>query len=403
MARKKRVNAVGMASAGRFDVAAGGDVDKDVVVIGIYKALENSIETKEFEQTHTGAEAAARWLLENQVEIIILESTANYHLLFFDTFRKFVLNVKVINPMLVKALLRVEGKSDKGDAMTLAQLAASFKMRVSNMPDASQREIRAYLRGIDQLKQRRTQLSNRINSTLTAHGIVLFRKIKLSSVSGKLMLGLIIEGHSAQEVVELGWKGKKASIPIFLELLGNLENLPRYVRSFLYEYKVEYDSLTDRIQLREEQAISLIFEMGLQDQISQMITAPAINPLLALRFIGELGQNYWERYDTADAFCKAIGIVPNNIVSGGKILKKKTSHGNIHVKLHLLNTVKAWILHASEKHPLKKFYLDYKSRSSFRRATSAVARKIARALWFMGRNGQTYKVNVITHEEVSNV
>jgi len=39
--------------------------------------------------------------------------------------------------MVVKSLLCVEGKSDKGDAMTLARLAASFDLKTSNMPDAS--------------------------------------------------------------------------------------------------------------------------------------------------------------------------------------------------------------------------------------------------------------------------
>lgn len=56
------------------------------------------------------------------MELIIIESTANYHMLNYETLREEGINNSVINPIVVKALLRVEGKSDKVDAMTLAKL-----------------------------------------------------------------------------------------------------------------------------------------------------------------------------------------------------------------------------------------------------------------------------------------
>jgi transposase len=76
------------------------------------------------------------------VDFSTIESAATYHCLYYDTMREAGVNIAVINPLTVKSLLRVEGKSDKGDAATLAQLAGSFRLRTSNMPDLLQRRLR---------------------------------------------------------------------------------------------------------------------------------------------------------------------------------------------------------------------------------------------------------------------
>jgi transposase len=401
----KRVSAEGMAAARRFDVAAGCDVDSNIVVVSIYDTTKSTIHTREFEQSFDGADRALKWILENNVEITILESTANYHMLFYDVFRKANLNVHIINPILVKALLRVEGKSDKSDAATLAKLAASFTLKTSNMPDAMQRELRLFLRGLQKLARRRTQLTNSVIGMLTSYSIPIFRAgigVKINSKSGRAFLLGIIEGLTGEENVAQNWKGRKAAerTNVLVQALQNSSNLTYNVRKLLAETYTELVQLDERIMQREAECIELIWDFGLTEQVAWMTTAPAITPLLALRFISEMGANYWERYDSADAFAKAIGVVPANIVSGGKVLKRQTSHGNIHVKIHLLNAVKSWVLHARDEHPLKQFYVNYKARSSYRKAVSAVGKKIVRALYFMGNaGGQPYNVKV-RHEEL---
>lgn len=65
------------------------------------------------------------------MELDIIESIANYHIFYYDTLQEECINISVINPTVVKALFRVEGKSDKGDAMTLARWAANFDLKIS--------------------------------------------------------------------------------------------------------------------------------------------------------------------------------------------------------------------------------------------------------------------------------
>lgn len=386
----KRVSGTGSVSVGsRYSITAGCDVDKNFVVVGIYNVEKEEIVTQEFEQTHKGAAEAVHWLLESDVEVAVLESTAQYHMLFYDALRAAGITTHVINPMLIKSLLRVEGKSDKGDAATLARLAASFNLRVSNMPDSQQRMIRLCLRSLDSLKNERTRITNRTNSALTAAGVTVFRLIDLNSVSGLGFCKGIVEGLPRDEIVYKYWKGRKNRIEELISCIPN--EIPDYLRRWLKVQLDDINRLNDRIEMQEIEAEMLIDQLGLAQQIAIMCTAPAVGPLLALRIIGEMGQDYWVRYHSADAFSKAIGVVPANEVSGGKIVKKKSSKGNVHVKTHLLNSVKSWLLHGSREAELMQFYLNYRNRATYSKGVSAVARRIAESLWWMGERNTVYR------------
>lgn len=387
----KRVSGAGSVPVrGRFDVTAGCDVDKNYVVIGIYRADSPEIQTREFAQTKESAERASKWLHEQDVQLAIIESTANYHILFHDVFQRTGVRIHVINPLLVKSLLRVEGKSDRGDAATLARLAASFDLRISNMADEQQRQIRLVLRDLTKSNSERTRVTNRTISTITGAGITAFRLVKLNSVSGLGICQGLIDGLPPEAIVAKYYRGKRDKLDVAASLAIPL---PDYMCPWLAERLVDIRRLNDYEKRKEEAAISLIEQFNLVPQVTWMTTAPAVTPLLALRIIGEMGQNYWERYHSADAFAKACGVAPSNEVSGGKLLKKKTSYGNVHVKAHLLNAVKAWLAHVVQHRDeeLMQFFVHYRERATYKKAVSAVARRILEALWWMGVRGDVYR------------
>lgn len=120
--------------------------------------------------------AAANWLRAQAVESAVLESPANFHHLFYHAFLKRELNAHILNPMTIKALLAVEGKSDKADAINMARLAAHFRLRASNIPDDMQREIRMNPRMWDADKAARARASNSLRSLLTAYRVPIFRQ-----------------------------------------------------------------------------------------------------------------------------------------------------------------------------------------------------------------------------------
>jgi transposase len=148
MSRRVKASYKGVFSR-RYDIAAGCDTDKEIIVVAVLNAITGDVEVREFRQDHVDLVRCIEWFGERKPEIIIIESTSTYHQLYYDGLLAAGQNIHVINPMVVKSLLRVEGKSDKGDAITLARLAASFDLHTSNVADSMQREMRLMFRTYD--------------------------------------------------------------------------------------------------------------------------------------------------------------------------------------------------------------------------------------------------------------
>ncbi len=393
----KRVKASGRERfQARFDVTCGMDTDKNYVVVAVFDATTGEGQTREFVQTREGAEAAAAWVSEFGVQLAIIESTANYHLLFYDIFRLFKIPINVINPIVVKSLLRVEGKSDKADAFTLARLAASFDLRVSNMPDSQMREIRNTMRWRDKEIRNRTQVTNMIASMLTAAHCTLYRMCKINSVSGRQMLEAILRGETPEQVAGF-YRGRKHTKE---EIAASVQQIPDYLFERLSFYRADLMRLNERIEYLTDQTIGFIEQFGLTEQVELMKTVPPVTEMLALRIIGEMGADYWNRYRSHRSFTKALGLAPNNEVSGGKLLKRKGSHGNSSAKRHFRDSVKAWLLYSPAKDPFKKWYVEYRSRANYPRAVNALARKFAEGLFWVGLKGEPYRpAFIVRHNE----
>ena len=382
----RRIHGTGQDSVhARYQITGGCDTDKNFIVAAIFQAETGSLEAKEFKQHKADALRCAEWFRSHSVEIVIIESTANYHLLYYDTLREAGINIAVINPIHVKSLLRVEGKSDKGDAMTLARLAANFKLRTSNMPDSQQRELRLLFKRIDAWKSSRTQLTNRANGTLTANGFTVFRLVTMNTPGGLRILQAIIDQKTPAEIAALHRNRQKRPE---IEKCASVD-LPDYLRRFLEETLADVRLLNQRIETAEIDLLHMIQVCQLEEQIQLMCSVPGVTEMLSLRIIAEMGANYHQRYSTAEAFSKAIGVVPANEVSGGKLLKRRSSHGNIKVKFHLLSAAKAFSIHG--KGPLKVWFDAYRSRAHYFKATSALARRMTEGLWWVLVKDEPYR------------
>lgn len=384
MSKRVRANGHALVHA-RYQVTGGCDTDQNFIVAAIFQAETGQLEAREFHQHREDALRAAAWFQQANVELVVIESTANYHLLYFDVLREQGLNVAVINPIVVKSLLRVEGKSDKGDAMTLARLAASFDLKTSNMPDAQQRELRLAFKRLDTWKVQRIQQTNRANGILTGYGFTVFRLVPINSVTGLRILQGIIDHRSPAEIALLHPRKARRSE---IEKCAAVE-LPDYLLGYLREVLSDVQALNQRIAGGEIRLMEMIPACDLEDQVCLMCTVPGVTRMLALRIIAELGENYHQRYYSAEAFSKAIGVVPANEVSGGKLLKRRASHGNIRVKFHLLSAAKAFAIHG--KGPLKAWFDAYRGRVNYLKATSGLARRISEALWWVMVRDEPYR------------
>ena len=363
----------------RFNKTVGIDTDSKFLVTAYYQADSQIVPTAEYEQSLDGVAALVRDVAKFGAEKIVIESTANYHMLAYDSMREANLPVVVINPLRVKALLRVEGKSDRADAVTLARLAASFDMRGSNMPDSVQREARTYWRLIDLAADQERRTSQRITAMLIAHGTTITRLVSPSSKVYKEMLRAIIQGKSAEEVAALYRRRDRRGL-----IENSIGELPEYVRLAV---GVAINNIT--YQEEEKERLEGLLKK-IMDQFAEIVellkTVPGVTDRLAWRIIAEMGDDFENRYPDQRAFCRALGIVPSNIVSGGKLLKREATHGNVRAKLHLLSNAKAWVTR-SHPGPLYKWYVSYKERTNYMKATSALAHKMAEGMYIAKASG----------------
>jgi hypothetical protein len=87
MAKRIRVTGAAQVHA-RYNITGGGDTDKTIIVAAIYHADTAYLKAPEFRQHRADALRAAEWFRSQGVGFVIIESTANYRLLYDDTLRQ---------------------------------------------------------------------------------------------------------------------------------------------------------------------------------------------------------------------------------------------------------------------------------------------------------------------------
>jgi len=191
-------------------------------------------------------------------------------------------------------------------AMTLARLAASFDLKTSNMPDMHQRELRLLFKRIDAWKVQRTQITNRANGILTGLGFAVFRLVPINSPTGFQILNGSISKLTPAELALL--HPRKLRRPEIEKCAAF--TLPDFTHTYLNDVINEVRNLNQRIEAYEVELLSKVDVCQLTEQVALIVTVPGVTRFLALRAIAELGFNFHQRYYSAEAFAKAIGVVP---------------------------------------------------------------------------------------------
>lgn len=118
-----------------------------------------------------------------------------------------------------------------------------------------------------------------------------------------------------------------------------------------------------------------------------LMRIPGISGLSAFKIVSELGPDFIEKFPTADKFCSWQNLVPNNKISGGKLLSSKLPKRTNYVGQVLrvcANTLK------NHKGYLGDIFRAKKSRLGYNQAIIAVAHKLARIIYKMVKDQVEY-------------
>lgn len=166
-------------------------------------------------------------------------------------------------------------KNDRMDAQMIARNLANGSYKSVYVPDDQDTMVKEYLRMIDDMKQTRKKIKQRIKALLLRHNI---------RFDGK-------ENWSNQYVQ---WLRKVAVAPMLREIIN--------------EYLIEYDHLIDKIERLQENIENRTQDERYEQPVAELCCLKGVNTLTALTIQVEISD--FSSFPTANSFAAYLGMIP---------------------------------------------------------------------------------------------
>lgn len=371
---------------------AGLDVHEKSVSVCARIVKGKEVETLEavFPTFTEDLEQLREWLVKNRIQRVAMESTGVYWRPVWNILERPAakLDLVLLNPQHVKAL--PGHKTDRVDAVRIAELLQYGLVRASFVPPAEIRELRDLVRRRVHLQQDRSRVSSRIHRLLELHNI------KLSSVLTKMT------GKTARSILE-GLATATTIKPEALALLathkrvrGKREQLQKalrchptdHFRFLLRELLEEQDRLTGKMKLMEERIVERMAPYA--EPIDRLCEIPGVDRLTAWTLISEIGVDM-SRFPTAGHLASWCGLCPGNAESAGKRHSGRTSKGNKYIRRALVQAAWAAARITRKRTFFTTFFYRISSRAGMKKAAIAVAHRILSTVYVMLRDGSRYR------------
>jgi transposase len=297
---------------------------------------------------------------------VALESFAKQHLLATDevaleatthcwavarVLKPFVARAVVSNPLQTKAIAQAKIKTDKVDALALAQLLRTDFLPLVWEPDETTEQRRVLCSRRAGLVAERTRLKNRIHATL-AHGLIAVPEGDLFSKQGQAWL--------AQQ-----------------ELPPRARTLIDSDRRLLAACEAELEAL-DRTLVQEAYA---------EPRVRLLMTLPGVDYTVALALVAVLGDVH--RFTDGDHAAAYLGLVPSTYQSGEHCYHGPiTKQGNRRARWLLIQAAQHVAAHPG---PLGVFFRRLLKKKNRNVAVVATARKLVVIAWHMLQANEPYR------------
>lgn len=374
--------------------SSGLDVHKKTIVVTILlEQSDGSVkeETREYGTTHRACEELANWLLSNDIQLSVMESTGIYWKNIYAALEQLGLQVSVVNARHVK---QVPGrKTDVKDSQWLARLARYGLVRGSFIPPKDLRELRLIARYRTKLIGTLAGEKNRLHKTLDDAGVRLGNVVSdISGVTATEIIAGLVKGLSIDELL-LCTRGqlKKKKDALKAELEGELSKRHLFLLKKLQEH-IAY--LQEKLTELDDYLFAAMQPYQKQWEILQ--TIPGIDAVGAALLIIEIGVDM-QQFGSREQFCSWAGMCPGNNESAGKKKSSKTPKGSKQLRYVLCEAANA----ASKTNC--QFQYKYKSlmiRRGHKKAIMAVGHKMLRVIFSRLKEGEVYHDPKVNYEEL---
>jgi len=365
-----------------YERCCGMDVHKEDVKACLN--IKGKKEVKTFSTMTDDLLNMAKWLKDNKVEMVAMESTGSYWKPVFNILECEEVPAILVNPMHIKNLS--DPKTDVRDAQWISSLLRHGLLRASFVPKKDMRELRELIKYRGSLSEDSTRTYNRIDKVLQGANIKLSNIISTTGTKTEMeIIEALSNGESDVEVLSQKAKGSlKNKIPEIKRALNGLMGehqrlLLKSMYNHLKQIRSEIAAIEAEIDKRMEKDSEII------DRLDEI---PGVGKLTAQVIIAEVGTDM-EQFPNENHLAAWAGVCPSQNDSGGKRKSGKTKKGNSNLK-------KALVMAANSAAKTKDTYLStqYKriaARRGAKKAKVAVAHSILKICYFMIKNGTRYQ------------
>ena len=370
-----------------YQNCAGIDVHKKTIVVAIAKTNDRDItdyQTKSFNAFTEDLIKCRDWLVSNGTKDVCMESTGKYWIPVFNILET-KCNCIITHPKYVRSL--PGKKTDKKDAIWIADIFKHGLVEPSFMPPEDIRKLRDLMRYRNKLVYNRTGEKNRFQNSLTVSNVQIANV--LTDVFGKTsqsILKLMLDNPNLtlDDITPLLRKNLKSSPEDILKSInGNFDDTQSSKMTICLKH---YDSINECIDLLEEQILKLA--MKYNTEINLLLTVPGIKELSAIFIIAEIGTNMNVFIDDKHLVSWA-GLSPRCNESAKKKKSVRITKAGIYIKPLLVQCALCAIKDKSCPY-IKARYESLKRRRGHKKAIIAIARLLLTSIYHILLTGERF-------------
>jgi transposase len=371
-----------------------------VVVADVAGEGEYQFERRKFGTTPAELQALAQWLVQLEVEEVVMESTAQYWKPVWAALERYWKPARRQREGATKmcgTLHLCQAKSNHGprgrkndfaDAERMIKRLVAEELVLSFVPDPEQRLLRTVTRRRHQLTRAKVSFKNQLESLLEQGHLKLSSFVSdLLGVSARRMLKALAEGEADPAVLAaMADRGLRATPEQLREALGASAQLSGVFRRLLKMALEELQIIEAHIEQLDREAMELLREH--QEVVQRVAEVPGFGVDSALQMIAEVGLEA-ANFDAAKKLCSWVGVCPGNEESAGESKSTRSPKGNRQMR-RLLNQA----AQSAVKTKGSVFEVTFNRllpRLGYKQAIWAIAHRLCRLLWLILHKGVRYE------------
>lgn len=342
----------------------------------------------------------AQWLVEQEVEEVVMESTAQYWRPVWGALERYWKPARQKREEATKmsgTLHLCQAKSNRGrqgrkndfaDGERMIKRLVAQELVLSFVPDPEQRLWRTVTRRKYQVTRAKVRFQNQLESLLEQAHIKLSSWVSdLLGVSARRMLQALADGETdPAALAAMADKRLRATPAELRDALGACTELPDVYRRLLKMELQELKFMEEQIQQLDQEAAQLLSLY--QDALQRVAEVPGFGADSAIQLIAEVGPTA-AAFPSEKELSSWVGVCPGEEESAGESHSTRSPKGNRNMR-RLLNQA----AHAAVKTKGSIFEVTFQRllpRLQYQGAIWAIAHRLCRLLWKILHQGIRYE------------